>query len=234
MYKKLKILIISILILIVLTFSFYRVYKLFSAFTSLLTSLIVIIALYQFLSDWKRKQLGNIKIESAQFARTYVLRAYVKAKNLWIFFDKKMKLFRPAGSGDVPVRVFLIILLGIAFIYIAYLILFTIAQVVELLLFRALVLFIIVVIGFYALFIGIARILSLGNKNVDKICRFLNKNKSLKDFMVREKAYMQITPNFLVSGGSVTSIEFILPSKPGDKKIEKILIGIAREVNKLK
>jgi len=235
MHKKLRIFSSIVLILFLLTILFYKINKMFSALTSLLASIMVVFALYEFLSYWKRKRIGDIKIESLEFIRTYVLRVYIKSKNLWIFFDNKMKLFRPAYTTDIFVRVIAILLLGAVFIYTSYLIIFTITYALEFLIIRAIFLFILVVTGFYALFIGIARIFALGNKNVDKMCRFLNKNKLLKSFMIKEKAFMQITPNFLFSGGSVTSIEFILQNKPKDvKKIEKILIGIAKEVNKLK
>jgi hypothetical protein len=204
-----------------------------SAITSFLATIILAISLFHFLYHWKRKQIGKIKIESVQFIRNFVLRAYVKPKSVWILYDKRKNLFRKADFRDVPVKIGLITLIGLILLFIVFLILITITQVIELALIRTTIMIMFAVFGFYDIFIALARLFSLENKGSEKICAYLNKSISLKNFMKRENAFFEITPNFLFVGGFVTSIEFIIPKKYEDKKLEKTLIEIAKRVQRI-
>ena len=186
-----------------------------------------------FLSGCKFKKIGKIKVESVQYPLTYVLRAYTKPHNLWIVYDEGRKKFRAADWRNLPVRVILVTLLGMFLLYISYLIWFTLFQTPLLIFFRATVLFLFLIIGLYSLCVGLYRLFSLKNEKADKICKFLNKNKILKDLIKKGMLYVQITPNFLIKDGFVTSVEFILFEKLELKKLEKILIDTARLIQKL-
>ena len=74
----------------------------------------------------------------------------------------------------------------------------------------------------------------LRSKNADSVSKLLNKNKFLRELVRREKAYVEITPNFLIKDGFVTSVEFIVSEKLEIEKIEKNLIEIAKSVEKIK
>ena len=220
-------------IFLILTLIFFN-YPALAAATSFLSALIAAIGLFQFLSELKTKRIGKIKIEEVMFVRNFVFRAYTKVKDIWIVYDKKTKMFRTADFRELPVRAGLTILLGLVFLYISYLMLSTITQALELLLFRATVLIIFLTVGFYNFFVGLARISSIKTENSIKVCKFLNKNKALKNLIERGKISFEITPNFLLWNGFVTSIEFISHKKIETKSIEKILVQIAKILEKIK
>jgi len=196
---------------------------------ALLSAIVLIIAVFQFVHVSKRKKIGKIKIEEVIFARNFVFRTYFKPKDLWIVYDKKEKSFRPADFRDMPIKVGLTLILGILILYVAYLILSNLFQFPELLLIRATILIILIVIGSYDFFVSFGRIASLGNKRNKEVCKILNKNRSLKNFINKEKAYVEITPNF-TSDGFVTSVEILTHRKYDIKKIEKLLLQISKRI----
>lgn len=230
---KLRILMIFFFVFLIFTVIFYK-YPVLAGITSFLSALIVAIGLFHFLSEMKIKKLGKIKIEEVTFVRNFVFRAYVKIKDLWIVYDKKAKKFRAADFRELPVKAGLTILVGLILLYISYLILSTITQSLELLIFRVTILIIFLTLGFYSFFVGLARISSLGTENSIKICKILNKDRALKNIIERKRAFFEITPNFLLWNGFVTSIEFIIPKKIETKQTEKFLLQIAKLVEKVK
>ncbi|MEM5778274.1 MAG: hypothetical protein QXK49_01435 [Candidatus Aenigmatarchaeota archaeon] len=230
---KLKVLLIAFFVFLFFTPTF-RNYPYFAALTCFLSALIAAIGLFHFLSEFKSKKIGKIKIEEVTFVRNFVFRAYTKVKDVWIVFDKKAKMFRPADFRELPIKAGLTTLFGLLFLYVSYLILSTINQALEFLAFRSLVLIIFLVLGCYNFFVGIARISSLETENSIKVCKLLNKNRSLKNFLIKEKAFFEITPNFLLWNGFVTSVEFVIPHKIQTKVIEKDLIQISKIIEKIK
>jgi hypothetical protein len=206
---KLRVLVVLFFVFLIFTLIF-RYYPVLVAVTSFLSALIAAIGLFHFLSELKTKKIGKIKLEEVTFIRNFVFRAYVKAKDLWIVYDKRAKMFRTADFRELPIKTGLIILVGLLLLYISYLILATITQSLEFLIFRAVILIIFLTIGFYNFFVGLARISSLETENSIKVCKILNKNKAFKKFIEKEKAFFEITPNFLLWNGFVTSIEIII------------------------
>lgn len=231
--NKLKILTIAFFVLLILSFPFSSVSNQIFSVLLIIADFIMILGLYIFLSGAKTKRIGKIRIESAQYPFTYVLRAYTNPKNLWIVYDEGTKRFRTADWRNLPVRVILLILLGAGLLYTAYLIWFTIYQVFILIFFRLIVMFLFFVMGLYSLFLGLYRLFSLSNKKADKVLKFLNKSKILISLIQKGLLYVQITPNFLIREGFVDSVEFILVEKIELEKLEKILIDTARLIQKL-
>jgi hypothetical protein len=231
---KLKVLMIAFFVFLILSFPFVFSYPMVASILLMMSSLTLAIGLLIFLSECKTKKVGKIKTEFAHFPMTYVLRAYLKQKNLWVVYDEYKKSFRPADWRDLPIKVILVTLFGMGLLYTSYLIWFTLAQDLSLLLFRAVVMFIFLVIGLYGLLIGLSRLFSLRSKNADSVSKLLNKNKFLRDLVRREKAYVEITPNFLIKDGFVTSVELIVSEKLEIEKLEKNLIEIAKSVEKIK
>jgi hypothetical protein len=212
----------------------FNKYPVFAATTSILSALIAAIGLFHFLSEMKIKKIGKIKIEEVTFVRNFVFRAYVKVKDLWIVYDRRARMFRTADFRELPVKAGLTILIGLLLLYVSYLILSTISQSLELLVFRVLFLIIFLVTGFYNFFVGLSRISSLETENSVRVCKILNKNRALKSAIERGKMFFEITPNFLLWNGFVTSIEFISPKKINTKPIEKALVQTAKIVEKIK
>jgi len=199
----------------------------------LIEALVIAVGLYMFLSGVKVKKIGKIRVEFAQYALTYVLRAYTKPHNLWVVYDEGKRKFRAADWRNLPVRVILVTLLGMFFLYTGYLIWFTLFQVLFLLPFRLIVLFLFLIVGLYSLSVGLYRLFSLKNEKADKVYKFLNKKRFLINLIKKGILYVHVTPNFLIKDGFVTSVEFISLEKPKDKKLEKALIDTARLIQKL-
>jgi len=227
-------------VLFVLFFSFLiltillKDYPFLASITSFISDVIIAIGLFTFLAELKTRKIGRVRLEEVMFVRNFVFRAYVKVKDVWIVYDKKAKSFRPADFREMPVKGGLLILLGLIFLYLSYLILSTITASIEFLVLRASILIIFLTFGFYNFFVGLARVSSLETENSIKICKLLNKNRILKNFVNRERAFFEITPNFLLWNGFVTSIEFVAPKKIETKAIEKVLVQTAQIVDKIK
>jgi uncharacterized protein YacL len=194
-----------------------------------LSACILAIAISQFVHTSKRKKIGEIKVEEVTFARNFVFRTFFKPKDLWIVYDKRNKSFRPADFREMPIKVGLTLIFGILILYLAFLILSNLLQFPEFILIRTIILIILIVIGSYDFFVTFGRIASLGNKRNKEVCNILNKNRSLKNFINREKAYFEITPNF-TTDGFVTSVEVVTHRKYDPKKIEKLLLQVSRRI----
>jgi len=231
---KLRVLMIFFFVFLIFTVIFYRNYPTFAAITSFLSALIVAIGLFHFLSQTKTKKIEKIRIEEVTFVRNFVFRAYTKIKDVWIVYDKRAKMFRTADFRELPLKSGLIILFGLLFLYVSYMILSTITQGLEFFAFRLIVLIIFLTIGFYDFFVGLARISSLETERSIRVCRILNKNRILKNLIEKEKAFFEITPNFLLWNGFVTSVEFTSSKKVETKAIEKHLIQITKIVESVK
>lgn len=230
---RLRLLAVLFIIFIILTLVF-SAYPPIAVVTTFISILILAIGLFHFLSEIKTKKMGNIKIEEIAFIRNFVFRAYVKTKDIWIIFDKKTKMFRTADFRELPVKAGITTLVGVVFLYISYLILSNLFQFTELLVFRSAILIIFLIMGIYSFFIGLARISSIETENSIKLCRVLNKSRVLKSLLERHKISFEITPNFLLWNGFVTSIEFVSSRKVDTKTIEKFLVQIAKVIEKIK
>jgi hypothetical protein len=209
-------------------------YTIVAATMLLLSAIVVAIGLFHFLSEMKIKRLGKIKIEEVAFVRNFVFRAYTIPKKLWVVYDKGMKSFREADFRDMPLKAGLTFLIGLILLYVSYLILSTINQALELLPFRITVLILFLTLGFYNFFVSLARFYCIGSKESPKTCKLLNKNRALIRIIEREKLSFEITPNFLLWNGFVTSIEFVSQKRVETKAIEKDLVQIAKLVEKIK
>jgi len=230
---KLRVLIALFFVFLTFTIIFYN-YPILAGITSLISALLAAIGLFHFLSEVKIKKIGKIKIEKVTFVRNFVFRAYTKTKDVWIVYDRRAKMFRTADFRDLPIKAGLVILIGIFLLYTSYLILSTITMLLEFLVFRITILIIFLVLGSYNFFVGLARISSLETENSIKVCKFLNKNRLLKNIIEKKDAFFEITPNFLLWNGFVTSVEFISSKKFETKTIEKNLVQIAKIVEKIK
>jgi len=231
--NKLKFLLIAFFVILILSFPVSLISAQTFAMFMIIDALVIAVGLYIFLSGHKVKKIGKIRIESVQYPLTYVLRAYTDPKNLWIVYDEKTKKFRTADWGNLPVRVFLTILISLFMIYTSFLIWFTITQAIYLIFFRATVLFLFFFVGLYGLCVGLYRLFSFNNRKADKICSFLNRNKILSSLIEKGVLYVQVTPNFLFKEGFVNSVEFVLVEKVEPERLEKILTETAKLIQKL-
>ncbi len=233
MYYRLKYLVMSVIVLLIITIIFASVNRTVSLVTSFLALLATVASLYFFLKSWNRKEIGKIKIESLEFARNYVIRSYLRQKNLWIVYEKQNRTMRPANLGDFPLNVYLIFFIGFFFLSTTYTIVTSLIAFEQLIVIRSIVAFIFLIIGFYATFISLARIFTLTNKKSSDFCKQLNKNKTLNNFLAKENVIFRITPNFLLTGGVVTSVEFIIKNRPKGNVAEKLLVDISKRISKL-
>jgi len=231
--NKLKFLTILFFVILIISFPVSVISNSTFSMLMIIDALVVAVGIFVFLSNCKIKKIGKIRIESVQYPFTYVLRAYTGPRSLWIVFDEKVKRFRAADWRNLPIRVILVTLLGAGLIYTSYLIWFTIAQIPYLIPFRLIVLFMFFFMGLYSLCLGLYRLFSLNNKNADKICKFLNRNKILINLINKGLLYVQVSPNFLIKEGFVNSVEFTLVEKIELEKLEKILIDTAKMIQKL-
>ncbi len=224
---KLKILSILFFIFFLTSLIVYKYNKLLSSYFLFFCMALIIVGLFQFLSSLKIKRIKNISIEFVYFTRNYVVRTYLPLKKVWIIFDKKSKKFRGANRKDVVIKVILTLLFSLISMYISFLIILTIGQLI-LTTFRLIIAFILGIVGFYAFVISLSRLFSI--KNQEALCKSLNEDKSLKKFLEKENAKMEITPNLLLTKGLVTSIELIFPRIPKSKGIEKIVVKVANKI----
>lgn len=230
----LKPLAIAFLVLIVLTLLFVNFNRFMASIWCFLADFVLVIGFLYFLSKSEIKRVGKIKLEYIQFVRNFVARAFVKPKSLWIVYDDKKKLFRPADFRELPIRFGLLMIFAIILIYISFSILITLIYPVELFFIRLLILFMFLILGLYNLLVSVARLVSLENKGADKICNALNKKLSFKDFIRKGNVFFEITPNFLFTTGFVTSIELVIPRKIEISSVEKVLIQIAKIIERFK
>jgi hypothetical protein len=228
-----KILAVLFALFLALTIIFMNTPRIASV-TLFLSALTMAIGLFHFLSTIKIKKMSGIKIEELGFIKNFVYRAYTKPKSIWIMYDKRMMLFRCAEFSDLPINVGMTFLAGLIMLQISYFMLSTMNQAPEFLAFRATTLVIFLVIGVYNLFVSLARMFSIRNIRSEKLCSELNKNKELKGIIERGDMFFEITPNFLLWDGFVTSIEFISKKRFETKFIEKHLIQIAKMLDKIK
>lgn len=232
MYRlRLLAVLFSVFVILTLLFSAYPP---IAAMTAFLSILILAAGLFQFLSQIKTKKIGGIKIEEVTFVRNFVFRSYVKSKDVWVVFDKKTKTFRNADFRELPLKSGMTTLVGLGFLYVSYLILSTLFQFTELLVFRSAVLIIFLTIGIYSFFIGLVRMASIKTESSIKLCKILNKSTALKNLVKRHNISFEITPNFLLWNGFVTSVEFVSSRKLDTKPIEKFLVQISRVIEKTK
>jgi len=225
--------IIFFIFLLVTLFSF-NISSLIAGISALISAIIVLIALTQFIAGWERMYVGKIRIENVHFSRSYVLRSYTKHKKIWIVFDSFKKKFRGAGFRDLPIRVGLIGFFGFLLLYVSFLMILTIADVPQLIIIRSLILFILFVLGLYNFLVSVDRLLSIDSKASENIAKVLNKNRSLRNFAIKKGNFIEITPNFLFERGFVTSFELISKDKIDIKKFQRILIDVSRRIGRLK
>ncbi|MFH1229811.1 MAG: hypothetical protein V1678_05325 [Candidatus Aenigmatarchaeota archaeon] len=216
-----------------LFFSFFLIGMPTLAATSVLVSAILAsVGLFHLLSEMKVKNIGNIKIEEATFLRHFVFRSYTKFKNIWIVYDRRLKTFRAADFRDLPTEAGLTFLIGVALLYVSYMIISTLNQVPGLLVMRAIILIMFLDLGLYNFFVSLARFYSLYNKKAVKLCSILNKNRQLKGLIEKDKLSFEITPNFLLWNGFKTSVEIKSIQKFDSKPIEKYIVQVAMLIGK--
>jgi hypothetical protein len=200
----------------------------------LLSTLLVAVGLFHLLSELKTKYVGKIKIEEVAYIRHFVFRAYTKSKNIWIVYDRRLRAFRAADFREMPIEAGMTSLIGLAFLYVSYLIISTLDQAPELFFIRSSVLVIFLVLGLYNFLVSMAKFYSISNKKSLELCKKLNRNSQLKGMIEKDRLSFEITPNFLLWNGFATSIEFISQSRFYSKPIERHIVEIAREVGKIR
>ena len=227
--------IIAVLFFVFLILSFILINQpVLAAVSLLLSALALAIGLSHFLSKLRIRTVGRTKIEESSILNNFVFRGYTKAKNIWVMYDKRKKSFRKAEFNDLPAEVGLTLLLGIALLYASFLIISTINQAIELIAFRATALVVFLVIGFYNIFVSLDRLETMGNKNSERVSKILNRNTFLKNIIERENLSFEITPNFLLLEGFVTSIELVSHRKHDSKSKEVLIVEIAKVTEKIK
>jgi hypothetical protein len=226
---KLRFLTISFALLLLFSLLAYWVSLALSSVLLFLSACILGIDLFLFVHNSKKKKIGKIKIEEVSFARRFIFRSYFKPKDMWIVYDRNQRKFRPADFRDMPIKVAVTFVIGLLFLYVSYLIFSNLFFYPQLLVPRALILIILFVIGFYDFFISSARFVALLNKRSRKVADNLNKNRSLKNFIRKQRAYVEVTPN-LTLDGSVTSVEIKTKKKFDTKRMEKVLLDISRKI----
>lgn len=161
-----------------------------------------------------------------------MIKAYIKPKNLWIIFDKDDKKFRPADFRDTPINVAVFGLFGIILLYLSYLFLLAVPHSYNFFWFRIFAIVAFGIVGFYNLFISTERLVSLSNKKSEKLSQKLNKMKTLLNFASSDHGNVEITPNFVLPNGFITSIE-VLSKKQMERKMEQIVIDISDNIKML-
>ena len=149
------------------------------------------------------------------------------------FYDYKKKKFIPATWRHLPLKAVFTLILGAFLLCVSYLIMLTINQAIHLIFFRGILLFIFFLVGIYGLLLGLYRLFSIGSKKVGAMCKLLNKQRFLINRIEKGNLFVQITPNFLIKEGFVNSVEFIMSDEKEVKKLQKILLDIARKINRL-
>jgi hypothetical protein len=217
----------------VFIFIFYPFSIMISGIFAGLSAAFLSILLIRFVYTSRRIKRGNIRIEEITFAHTFLFRTFFKPKDLWVVYDEKEKRFRPADFRDMPLEVGLFFFLGIFLLYTSYLIMTNIFSFTELLFIRAPILVVLAVIGLYSFFVSIGRIVALLSRKNKEVAKLLNKNRTLKAFIRREKAYVEVTPSFTLRG-FVSTVEFVTRRKYDTKNIEKLILDISRMLYKYK
>ena len=230
--RKLKLLTVSIFLIIVVSFLFFRQTNIFSALL-IVADALLLVTLFIFLSNYKKRTIGKIIIEHIHYPLTFVLRAYTKPKNLWITYDYNKRRFTPAGWSHLPLKAIFVLVLGAFLLYVSYMIMLSINQAIQLIFFRGILLFIFFLVGIYSLLLGLYRIASIGSKKAELMCKLLNRQRFLLNRIQKGSLFVQITPNFLIKEGFVNSVEFIMSDEKEVKELQKILLDISRKINKL-
>lgn len=224
---KQKFLVNLFVTLFLLIFIFYPISLKLSSLASLLSAVVLGLLLVRFIHTSKVKKVGNIKIEEVIFSRNFLFRSFFHPKDLWVVYDKRIRSFRPADFRDMPKEVGIFFILGIFLLYTSYTIVTNLFSFPLLLPLRASILVIIAVLGVYSFFVSMGRIAAMLNKKNIDVAKMLNKNRNLKNFIRKHKAYVEVTPSFNREG-IVSSVEFVTPKNYETEKVEKLLLDVSR------
>ena len=200
---------------------------------SAISAALLAAALIRFVYTNKRKKIRGIVLEEVVFTHNFLFRTFFKPKDFWVVYDNKEKKFRPADFREMPKEVGLFFLIGVFLLYTSYLMSSNIFEVTELLFIRAPILLIIAVLGIYTFFVSVGRTAALINNKNKEVAKLLNRNRTLKAFIKRENAYVEVTPSFTLRG-FVTSVEFDTKKRFDTKKTEKLIVDISRELSRYK
>lgn len=210
----------------------YVVSKTLAGLMSILADVILLVTLVQFLSHYENRKYKGMNVEFITFLRHHVLRTYLKHKNVWIVFDRDKKRFRPARFIDFPIKVGVTGLFGTVLLYVSYLIVMAMTYSSSFFWFRSLTLFAIGLMGVYSVFVSGARLAAFQSRESIKLSNSLNKIRSLKNFASKKEHKFEISPNFLLPNGFVTSVEFLSKKTMNKKKLEKTLVDASKAVNR--
>jgi hypothetical protein len=219
--------------LVILIPVFMGISNLFAGIVTILAVLVLMITIVQFLSNYENRSYKGKKIEFITFYRHNVLRTYLKPKTVWVVYDRIRMRFRPANFREFPIKVVLSGIFGLILLYVAYLMLITVVSTMFLITFRLVVFIALVVFGFYNFFVSSARLFSLQNKKSEKLSKTLNRSRSLRNFAFEKHNSVEITPNFLLTRGLVTSVELLSKKEMNKKKLEKTIFEVSKMVNKI-
>jgi len=230
---KQKFLVNLFIVLFLLIFIFYPISLMLSSLSSLLSAVVLGLMLIKFVYMSKVKKVGNIKIEEVMFSRNFLFRSFFHPKDLWVVYDKKIRSFRPADFRDMPREVGIFFILGIFLLYTSYRIITTLFVLISLLPLRATILVIMSILGVYSFFVSMGRIAAMINKKNLEVAKRLNKNRRLRNFIRKHRAYVEVTPSFNRQG-LVSSVEFVTPKRYNTEKVEKILLDVSRMLYRYK
>jgi Na+-transporting methylmalonyl-CoA/oxaloacetate decarboxylase gamma subunit len=219
--------------IIILIPVFYGISIVLAGVTTVLAILVLMILLIQYLSDYERKIQKKVRIEFFSSFRNNILKAYLGPKNVWVVYDRAKKRFRAADFRDLPINVGVLGLFGLILLYIAYLIIIAVPYSTSLVIFRIVTSFALALVGFYNVFVAGDRFFALQSKKSENLSKRLNTMRSLRNFAVEKENNVEITPNFLLPDGFITSVEFLSKKDMDRKKLERILIDVSNRMKRI-
>ena len=217
----------------ILIFIFFPYSVKISGIFAALSAVFLLAMLVRFVYTARVVKKGGIRLEEVTFAHSFLFRTFFSPKDLWVKYDDKERKFRAADFRDMPLEVGFFFILGLFLLYTSYLTMTNLFLFPLIDLIRIPVLVVIAMIGIYTFFVSMGRIAALLNSKNKEVAKLLNKDRSLRAFIKREKARAEVTPSFTLDG-FVTSLEFVTKRKYDTKNVEKLILDVSRMLYKYK
>ena len=198
-----------------------------------LSAVFLLAMLVRFVYTARVVKKGGIRLEEVTFAHSFLFRTFFSPKDLWVKYDDNERKFRAADFRDMPLEVGFFFIVGLFLLYTSYLTMTNLFFFPLIDLIRIPVLVVIAMIGIYAFFVSMGRIIALLNSKNKEVAKLLNRDRSLRAFVRREKARAEVTPSFTLDG-FVTSLEFVTKRKYDTKNVEKLILDVSRMLYKYK
>ena len=217
----------------ILIFIFFPYSVKISGIFAALSAVFLLAMLVRFVYTARVVKKGGIRLEEVTFAHSFLFRTFFSPKDLWVKYDDKERKFRAADFRDMPLEVGFFFILGLFLLYTSYLTMTNLFLFPLIDLIRIPVLVVIAMIGIYTFFVSMGRIAALLNSKNKEVAKLLNKDRSLRAFIKREKARAEVTPSFTLDG-FVTSLEFVTKRKYDTKNVEKLILDVSKMLYKYK